>query len=155
MKKYFYLAAIAAIMVSCAEQDEKVLIEKSTPLDLAVQINPPENWTSWDDDLGCQGDPLNCMPVVIVRPHMQAAQTDLESAVVEGPGSVAQFFTAGDYDVLFPDLNNQPVVLAELQSGNYQGVISAISGIDHYVFGDVSLSQQQLLSSPFVVLRTQ
>lgn len=149
--------AVVLGMTACNEKEEKAVIDQFSSDEIAVQIEPPSNWTTYTVLGVCQGVPLNCMPEVVVigHPVMEAAKAELVLAFNNGPSAISNYFTSGSYDVLFPELDNQPAVLAELQTGNYQGVILSNSGTDHYLLGHVSLTPQELENNPYLVLRTK
>jgi len=90
--------------------------------------------TRWDKDVGdCITPSQNCTAPVIITPQKIGPYDNFIESIENGPNSIANFFTNGDWDDLFPNLDNDD--LNNLKSGTYN-IISVESGnIIYYLCG--------------------
>ena len=106
-----------------------------------IQPNPKKIFRSNNDypyhwDRGaqeCIPPSQNCMETIVITPQKVNPYRNFLNSVEDGPISIANYFTNGDWHDLFPNIDTDD--LMNLRSGNYNIIAVDDGNIIYYLAG--------------------
>ena len=114
--------AILMASSSCNKKDEMARVAPIKTVDeQEVLSTPPPGWglnnTLNMSTYDCATPATDCFDEIVVKPQTMNAVNELYTAIAAGVSETVDFFTTGDYDVVFPGLGG--TYLAKLQDGQH------------------------------------
>jgi len=117
------------VTLSCSNLNNEI---KPNPQKSLRSTNDyPYHWNSSAQE--CVTPSQNCMEIIIITPQKASPYDNFVYSVENGSSSIADYFTNGDWDDLFPNIDNDDLI--NLKSGTYNIIPVEDGDIVYYLAG--------------------